>query len=412
MASTPARDPAPRKASAPFEGEFEIASLDDFGRGLTSMATSTSGSGAAVRIPFTLPGERVRARLWRQDVPVAEGDLLEVLRPSPERIAPACPLFGACGGCQIQHLPYPSQLAWKTTVVRQQLAAAGLKVEVTDCVASPRAYGYRSKITPHHEKPRGGRPLAIGFLKVGRRHDVVDVERCPLATEGINAHLPAFRAEIAAAATERRRGSTFLIREAASGVTTDPDARVTERVGPLALEFFAREFFQNNPFLLPRLVEFVIESAAASGAVRLVDTYSGSGLFALAAATRFQEVTGVEVSAGAIAAARQNAARNDLTNVRFVAADSSRVFAELPLPASDAAVIIDPPRKGCDDKFLAQLVSFAPRAIVYVSCNPETLARDLFQLVAAGYRVRALQPFDMFPQTRHVECVAVLDRAS
>jgi 23S rRNA (uracil1939-C5)-methyltransferase len=384
--------------------ELEIAALDDFGRGAGDV------DGVAVRVPFTIPGERVRARVWRRDAAGAEADLLEVLTPSPQRIAPACPLFGECGGCQLQHLPYLSQLEWKTSVVRRHLTTAQLDIDVAPCLPSPRAYGYRSKITPHHERPRGERPLAIGFLKVGRRHDVVDVAQCPLATEGINAHLPAFRAEIAGAANARRRGATFLIREAASGVTTDPDARVTERVGHLSLEFFAREFFQNNPFLLPRLVEFVVESAAATGAGRLVDTYSGSGLFALAAAARFHDVIGVEVSAGAIAAARENATRNGIANARFIRADSSRIFAELPGPAADVAVIIDPPRKGCDETFLGQLVAFAPRAIVYVSCNPESLARDLVRLTASGYRIRALQPFDMFPQTRHVECVAVLER--
>ena len=339
-----------------------------------------------------------------------------MLAPSSARVAPGCPLFGSCGGCQLQQASYETQLEWKTSLVRRHLASAGLSLEVAPCAPSPRTYGYRSKITPHHDRVRADRPLAIGFLKFGRRHEVIDVERCPLATDGINAALPALRAEIAAAAPARRKGASFLLREAASGVTSDPDARITERVGDVSLEFFAREFFQNNPFLLPRMVEFVVGSAAATGATRLVDTYSGSGLFALAAAARFREIIGVEVSAGAVVAARQNAVRNGLEHVRFVQADSARIFAalsteEAAVPAQ-TAVIVDPPRKGCDDAFLTQLVAFAPRAIVYVSCNPESLARDLARLLPAGYQATAVQPFDMFPQTRHVECVAVLTRQS
>jgi len=395
--------------------DVEIDALDDLGRGV---GRAQALDGFTVRVPFTLPGERVQARIWRRDDAghEAHGDLLAVLAPSPARVAPGCPLFGTCGGCQFQHAGYPAQLDWKTALVRRHLHAAGLDLDVAACAPSPRTYGYRSKITPHHDRVHSTRPLTIGFLKVGRRHDVVDVERCPLATDGINAALPALRAEIAAAAVGRRRGASFLIREAASGVTTDPDARVTEQVGAVSLEFFAREFFQNNPFLLPRMVDFVVESAAATGATRLVDTYSGSGLFALAAAARFQDVVGVEVSAGAVMAARENAARNGLAHVRFVQANAAGIFAalapEATAAAAETAVIVDPPRKGCDEAFVAQLLAFGPHAIVYVSCSPESLARDLARLLPAGYAATAVQPFDMFPQTRHVECVAVLRRTN
>ena len=395
------------------ELDIEIDALDASGAGLGVH------EGRRVRVPFALPGERVRAVVWRPAPAaapgggdaVAEADLQEVLRASPDRTTPACPLFGRCGGCQVQHLAYEQQLVWKTRLVREILIARDLEIDVAPCIGSPRVLGYRSKITPHHDRPRGDRPLAIGFLRAGRRHEIVDVPRCPLATDGINERLPSFRAEITAAAAGRRRGASFLLREAAGGVTTDPDARITERVGALTLEFFAREFFQNNPFLLPRMVDAVVTAASADGARALVDAYSGSGLFALAAAARFERVVGVELSPGAVAAARENAARNGLPAVSFTAANAAAIFDGLPFSGVDAAVIVDPPRKGCDEAFLAQLVAFAPRTIVYVSCNPESLARDLARLISAGYRARALQPYDMFPQTRHVETIATLHRA-
>jgi tRNA/tmRNA/rRNA uracil-C5-methylase (TrmA/RlmC/RlmD family) len=386
---------------APTIVDVTISGLDHDGRG-------TGIAGDPVAIPFTMPGDHVRARIWNRGPDGLGADLLEILTPSADRVPAPCPLYGVCGGCQLQHLSYPRQLGWKTSVVRDLVEPLGLADKVASCVASPRTFGYRSKITPHHDYPRAGQPLAIGFLRVGRRHDVVDVERCPLATDGINAALPRLRADIAAAATARSKGASFLVREAASGVTTDPDARVTERVGGLELEFFAREFFQNNPFLLPALVTFVVDAAASGGARALVDAYSGSGLFALSAAARFSNVMGVEISPGAVAAARENAARNNITNARFVAADAIRIFVGIDGPGADAAVIIDPPRKGCGPEFLAQLIEFGPRTIVYVSCNPETMARDLQVLMRVGYAVSVLQPFDMFPQTRHVECVAVL----
>jgi tRNA/tmRNA/rRNA uracil-C5-methylase (TrmA/RlmC/RlmD family) len=402
----PAPHVVPEQPPLPAVVDVVVAALEPDGRGVGHAL------GMTIHVPFVLPGEVARVRVWRRDAAGdAQADLLEILTSAPERRVPPCPLFGTCGGCQVQHLPYPRQLAWKTAIVRGLLAPLGVEDLVADCVGSPRELGYRSKITPHHDRPRPGAPLPIGFLKVGRRSQIVDVERCPLATDAINAHLPVFRAHILEAARGRRKGATFLLRDTATGVTTDPDARVIERVGTLELEFFAREFFQNNPFLLPRLVDAVVGAATESGARVLVDAYSGSGLFALSAADRFSSVVGVEVSPGAVAAARANAERNGIGNARFTIADAAHIFADLAFPGADAAVVVDPPRKGCGPAFLDQLVGFAPRTIVYVSCNPVSLAADLARVLAAGYAVQRIQPFDMFPQTRHVETVAVLRHA-
>jgi tRNA/tmRNA/rRNA uracil-C5-methylase (TrmA/RlmC/RlmD family) len=314
--------------------------------------------------------------------------------PAPSaRVEPRCALFGTCGGCQLQHVPYDEQLAWKTGEVRRLLEAAlpDAAVEVAPCIGSPRAYGYRSKITPHFPRPRGGQAPPIGFLKVGEPRRTIDVPRCPLATDAINAALTVVRAEVAARADTYRRGASLLLRDAASGLTTDFRAVITEEVGTLRLQFRAGDFFQNNPFLLPRLAAHVAAEARTGGA--------------------FERVLGVVVSPSCVAWARENAARNGRTNCTFIAADASAIFAGLPFRGADAAVIVDPPRKGCSPEFLAQLVTFAPRTIVYVSCNPETQVRDLLSLHGAGYQVAAVQPFDMFPQTRHLECVATLTRA-
>jgi tRNA/tmRNA/rRNA uracil-C5-methylase (TrmA/RlmC/RlmD family) len=331
------------------------------------------------------------------------------------RAAPRCPLFGACGGCQLQDVPYEEQLVWKAAEVRRLFAAAGVTVdgEVAPCVPSPRPYGYRSKITPHFPRPRNGAVPPIGFLRTGTKHQTVDVTACALATPAINARLETLRAEVAAAARAGayRRGATLLLREAAAGVTTDPRAVITENVGELALQFPAGDFFQNNPFLLPLLAAHVAAEARGSGARFLVDAYSGSGLLGLAAAPGFEQVVGVEVSEASVRWARENAARNGRANCSFIAADAAAVFAGVPFPGTDATVIVDPPRKGCGPAFLQQLAAFGPRAVVYVSCNPETQARDAAVLAAAGYRVTRAQPFDMFPQTRHLESVATLVRA-
>jgi tRNA/tmRNA/rRNA uracil-C5-methylase (TrmA/RlmC/RlmD family) len=321
---------------------------------------------------------------------------------------PRCPLFGRCGGCQLQDLGYDEQLARKT----EQIRALFPEMDVAPCIPSPRAYAYRSKLTPHFPRPRPDRPLAIGFLEVGLPRRTIDVPACPIATTGVNARLAELRAEVQARRDSYKRGATLLVREAASGVTVDPRQVITEEVGDLALQFLAGDFFQNNPFLLPRLADYVAAEAQAGGGRFLVDAYCGSGLLALTAAPHFERVVGVEVSPSAVRWAGANAARNGRTNCEFLAADAAAVFAAVPFPAAETAVIVDPPRKGCGPDFLRQLAAFAPRTIVYVSCNPETQAPDAAALRAAGYQCLRVQPFDMFPQTRHLESVATLARAA
>jgi 23S rRNA (uracil1939-C5)-methyltransferase/tRNA (uracil-5-)-methyltransferase len=236
--------------------------------------------------------------------------------------------------------------------------------------------------------------------------------------EEINGQLGAVRAGVQARllAGEFKRDATLLLRAAGGVVTTDYDAVITEEIpldaappaAPLRLRFLARDFFQNNPFLLPAFTGYVCAQAAAGGARLLVDAYCGSGLFALAAAGRFARVAGVEVSETSVAFARENAAANGITNATFLAGAAAAIFAGLDFPPGDTAVVIDPPRKGCDEAFLDQLLAFAPRTVVYVSCDPATQMRDLRRFLAAGYGLATVQPFDLFPQTRHLECVMTL----
>jgi 23S rRNA (uracil1939-C5)-methyltransferase/tRNA (uracil-5-)-methyltransferase len=252
--------------------------------------------------------------------------------------------------------------------------------------------------------------MPIGFLKQGARFEIVDVPQCPIATDAINAKLTGLRAVVHAKAASYQRGATVLLREASGEVTTDFDAIVTETVGQLKLRFLARDFFQNNPFILPAFTNYVRDQAAASGARFLVDAYCGSGLFTLASAPSFERVAGVELSESSIRFARSNATANGIANTMFLAADASRIFAGLDFPPADTAVVIDPPRKGCDELFLQQLFHFGPRAVVYVSCDPATQMRDLKEFLAHGYTLKTVQPFDLFPQTRHLECVITLAR--
>ena len=385
------------------EIDLEIATLTNMGQGLGRV------DGWVVMVPFALPGELVRVRIYRNDKNFSEGDLVEVLRPSPHRVAPRCALFGQCGGCQYQHLAYPEQLEWKRRQVEELLRhMAKVEFPVAPVSASPQHYGYRSKITPHFEPDREGAIQEIGFLRQGRRKEIVDVPQCHIATDAINASLERERAGIRS--RRWKRGATLLLRDTGSAVLTDPNATAHTTVSGLTFEFLAGDFFQNNPFILEAFTAYAVEQAVQGGVRHLVDAYCGSGLFSLCAARKFETVTGIEISPTAVARAAKNAASNNLANCRFVAGSAEAIFENIALSAHETAVLIDPPRRGSDELFLTQLIAFAPRTIVYVSCNPATQMRDLRLLLDAGWQLTAVQPFDLFPQTKHLECVITLRR--
>lgn len=392
------------------ELELDVSTLTNLGEGVARC------DGWVVFVPGALPGERIKARVWHNAKNFSRADLTEVLAPAKERVKAPCPLFGTCGGCQYQNLEYGAQLEWKTQQVSELLERLGkISFPVNPCRGSPKQYGYRSKITPHFERPRQGeKDFPIGFLAAGTSRRIVDIPQCPIATDAVNEALPRLREQMRsrAARGEFRRGVTMLIRETLEGIVTDHKAPVSERVGDLTLKFVAGDFFQNNPFILPEFVDFGVRAARGNGECRyLVDTYCGSGLFALSAAKHFEKVLGVEVSEDAVIKARENAKANGLRNCEFSAGSSEIIFAKVTFPPEETALIIDPPRKGCDEAFIAQMLAFAPRRVVYVSCGPDTQARDLQLILASGkYALEEVQPFDLFPQTRHIENIAVLVR--
>lgn len=416
----------PRKFRAhPFayhqELDLTIDSLSNLGAGVGRITLEPSenddpatpapeSEGWVIFVPFALAGERVRIRIWRNDKNCSHADLVEVLEPSPDRVEPHCPLFGECGGCQYQHLSYENQLQWKQDQVASLLQhMAGIDHPVQPPIPSPKPWNYRSKITPHFQKPRGATMGPIGFLYPGTRNRIVDVAQCPIAMDEINAALPGERKHVQQSAAKYKKGATLLLRATNDGVHTNPRDVISETVGDLTFSFLAGDFFQNNPFILPAFVDHVATQARPDCRF-LVDAYCGSGLFGLSLAKHFEQVAGVEVSESAADWARRNASDNKIDNVTVLAASAEHIFADITFPAEETAVIIDPPRKGCGPEFLAQLFAFAPRRIVYISCNPATQIRDLQEFDTQHYRIVEVQPFDLFPQTRHLECVVTLER--
>lgn len=407
MAVRPPKKFRPEPFPYHHELTLTIDSLTNLGMGVARV------DGWVVFVPYCLPGEVVRAKVYRNEKNYSNADLVEVIQASPDRVAPQCPLFTECGGCQYQHFSYTAQLAWKTRQVEELMKhMAGLTFPVNPCHPSPQQWGYRSKITPHYQKQRDDETMPIGFLAQGRRSTILDVPQCPIAMSEINEALPQIREKTRQ--SPGKKGGTLLIRATVDDqgkrrIETNNNAVVTEVCGKVQFDFQAGEFFQNNPFILPEFVDYVGQQARLPETEYLIDAYCGSGLFALSLAHHFQQVAAVEVSEASVNWARKNAEKNHITNTTFLAASAEAIFADITFPSDRTTVVIDPPRKGCTPEFLDQLIAFKPRRVVYVSCDPATQVRDLAILSAAGFRLQTVQPFDLFPHTRHVENIMTFD---
>ena len=218
-------------------------------------------------------------------------------------------------------------------------------------------------------------------------------------------------ARLAGGKKRRQRGGTLLLRHVLEGVVTDPKAVVSERVRELSFQFKAGEFFQNNPFILPKMVEHVEAEASALGRVIWWTHIACSGLVCALDCALLEQVAGAEVSDQAVLWAQANCRISGIDNARFLIGKAEAIFNGLKFPPEQTAVVIDPPRKGCDASFREQLLAFRPQRLVYVSCDPATQARDVKEFVEGGYRVTRIQPFDLFPHTRHIENVVSLSLA-
>lgn len=387
------------------EIEFRIDTLTNLGLGLGRI------DNWVIMVPFALPGELVRARIFRNFKNYSDADLVEVLEASPKRVKPRCDLFGTCGGCQYQNLEYTEQLLWKQQQIKEIFEKlADIKIEVNPTIASPKEYFYRSKITPHFHKPLIDKDFSIGFLKNGSHNQIVDVGQCTIATEALNKTLPTEREKIFNLKNTFKKGGTLLLRDTQEGVITDNKAIVSQVLDGYAFQFIAGDFFQNNPYILPLMIQYVIEQSKGQGIRYLIDAYCGVGVFAISAARAFEKVMGIEISDSAVKLAKKNAKNNNIKNCEFIAGQAENIFGKVLFPAKETVVIIDPPRKGCDAIFIDQLAAFGPEKIVYVSCEPSTQARDLRLLLNLGYRLIETQPFDLFPQTRHIENVITLKK--
>jgi tRNA/tmRNA/rRNA uracil-C5-methylase (TrmA/RlmC/RlmD family) len=343
-----------------------------------------------VFVPFVLVGEAVEAEIIEVKKNFARAKLLRVVTPSPERVAPECRYFTQCGGCQYQHIDYAAQLRIKHKQISDLFERVG-KIspeKIQPVLPCPSPYGYRNRIMFRSQWNGPAKKLEIGYIRADNNF-VVDIEECKIAEPALNEQIKEVRAN------PPPRGGL----------------KVVLRVQPDGWEVPRDSFFQNNFFLLPKLVETVRGFLRDGGAKHLVDLYCGVGFFGIETADVVESFVGVEYDQLAIKAARQNAASRKINNGEFVAAQVEVILPDLlqKFSPGKTAVILDPPRKGCWPETMELLRRTKPAQVIYVSCHPATMARDLNILCGDGvFNLARVQPLDMFPQTQHVECVAEL----
>ena len=423
--------------------DLTITGLVHGGRGIGR------SDGKAVFVPMTAPGDRVVCRAVRSKKGYVEAELVSLVEASAFRREPPCPYFERCGGCQWQHLAYPEQASWKEKIFAEQLLRN--KIADEECLApivpAPDEWHYRNRVQfKCHLTEKG---LVTGFYRPNSRF-VVDIERCLLLSEPLQRALDLLRDELPGApapdqipqvdvacgddgglrvllhALPQGRGALrrwlrdFARRHQVSACLQTGRKDTIERLHgeadlpvvvdqpPLVLNYGPGGFAQVNSAQNRRMIAEMLAILDLQGDETVLDLFCGMGNFSLPIARRAAQVTGVEEYPPAVASAQRNAAANGLHNPLFCAADAATALARRDRGAWDL-VVLDPPRSG-SYQTSRELLRSMPRRILYVSCDPATLVRDLKPLVHGGYRVRSARAFDVFPQTWHIESMTLLER--
>ena len=463
----------------PKRGEILSLTIDDLAYGGEGVGRA---DGYVVFVPGGLPGDRLQVRLVQARSRFGRGAIEAVIEPSPQRVEAPCPYFGRCGGCRLQHVAYPAQLAYKTKQVADALERLGglRDVPLRPIIGAEEIFGYRNKMEFTVARPRRGAGteadsarggLVVGLHETERYDAVLDIDRCLLQSDRMNALLAEARAffvdrgltvyeqdtgegllrflmlregrhtgelmtnvvtsapavselaPLVARLQAREAGTTSVVlnvnpKTASVAVGVEEHLlggrdHIRERVGGLTFRVSANSFFQTNTRQAERLFDLVVESTGLTGTETVIDLYSGTGAISLLLARRARWVYGVELAQAAVDDAGANAAANGITNCTFLAGEVRFVLPSLIAKGVTAEVVVaDPPRAGFHPKALHALITLGACRIVYVSCNPTTLARDLGELSRGGYRVEWVQPVDMFPHTPHIEAVARLERVA
>lgn len=390
----------------PFRDDILTLRVGDIVAGGAALARLEDGR--VVFVGYAAPGELVRAKVERIHADYIEAVVEEVIEASPDRVEPPCPIFGECGGCQLQHMAYPAQLAAKEAVVREQLRRIG---HLDDAVVRPIVGASHPWAYRNHVRFSTGRKFGdVGFIS-RRGHGLLKVDCCPISDPWVNELLPRLQGHGAGLHQVQVRHSavtgSWLVSPRVPGADIESGQPwYEEELAGHRFRVSASAFFQVNHAQAEQMARLVAEALPQQGKL-LVDAFAGVGTFAKVFSDRFDRVIAIEESHSASKDAVVNLADAPNVDLRI-----GKVEDVLPLLESPPdAIVLDPPRPGCAPPVLEAIATFRPTVVVYVSCNPATLARDLRVLVDAGYSLDSVTPLDMFPQTGHIECVSRLSLA-
>ncbi len=377
--------------------------------------------GKVVFVPFTAPGDRVLGRAVERKKGFLRAAAAQMLRPGPGRVIPVCPHFGKCGGCQWQHIDYPIQVETKRKILEELFhhhfpETRKLEIGMKPC---PNPYRYRSRA--RIQLQGSGTLSKVGFFR-HRSHVIEDISACPLLREPLNQALSRVRdarakedsgtveREMELACAEDGAWSAAAANQAPPSDAPQSREVLLRRAGGFVYATSASVFFQANDFLLDALLSAVTDAAPGGGAA--LDLFAGVGFFTLPLARRYREVTAVESVTEAHQFCVRNAHQAGLENIRAFCAEVSdwtRAVASIAAPFFDL-IVLDPPRAGVGPEVMKRLAEWVPQTVIYVSCDPQTLCRDLKEVPVRDYRIDLVEGLDLFPQTYHMETVVRLTR--
>ncbi|TFB14254.1 23S rRNA (uracil(1939)-C(5))-methyltransferase RlmD [Filobacillus milosensis] len=440
--------------------DLEFVDLTHEGNGVGKI------DGYPVFVPYGLPGEKAKVKIVKVKKNIAFGKLIELIEPSEDRVEPPCEVFYQCGGCQIQHMSYERQLKMKQKQVQDVMhkIAHMPDVPVRPTIGMEEPWSYRNKV----QIPVGERngKILTGFYQK-KSHNIIDMDTCPVQNEandhivremrgiiedlgiepydeqshrGVIRHIVSrtgyHTGEIMVVLVTRTKdipnknklverireldsnikGIIHNVNPKQTNVIMGRDSKtlwskdvIFDKIGELEFAISAHSFYQVNPEQTEKLYEQALKYAHLTGNETVIDAYCGIGSISLFLAQHAKKVYGVEVVPQAVDDAKDNAKRNHIDNAEFFVGEAEKV---MPWWKSQGlrpdVIVVDPPRKGCDEELLKAMIDMKPERIVYVSCNPSTLARDIKILAGGGYEAKQIQPVDMFPQSNHIESVTEL----